>query len=102
MPVIVITAHGDIPLAVAAMKQGAKNFFEKPFDGDALLDSVRAAFAREGPAPDAATEGIEERFATLSKREKDVLAGLLNGHQTKPSPMNLALAREPSKSTAPM
>ena len=85
MPVIVITAHGDVPLAVAAMKQGAKNFFEKPFDGDALLDSVRAALARgeSGPAPDAETQGIKERFATLSKREKDVLAGLLNGHPNK-------------------
>jgi two-component system, LuxR family, response regulator FixJ len=86
MPVIVITAHGDVPLAVAAMKRGAIHFFEKPFDGDALLDSIRAALARREesePARDAETQMIKERFATLSKREKDVLAGLLNGQPNK-------------------
>jgi two-component system response regulator FixJ len=86
MPVIVITAHGDVPLAVAAMKQGAKNFFEKPFDGDDLLASVRAALTRREeskPAHDAETQMIKERFATLSNREKEVLAGLLNGQPNK-------------------
>jgi two-component system, LuxR family, response regulator FixJ len=85
MPVIVITTHGDVSLAVAAMKRGAVDFFKKPFDGGALLDSVRAALAREEsePAPDAETQMIKERFATLSKREKDVLAGLLNGQPNK-------------------
>ena len=85
MPVIVITAHGDVPLAVAAMKQGARNFFEKPFDGDALLDSVRAALTREESevARDAETQTIKERFAALSKREKDVLTALLNGQPNK-------------------
>jgi len=85
MPVIVITAHGDVPLAVDAMKQGAIHFFEKPFDGDALLDSIRAALARgEGePAPDAESQMIKERFATLTKREREVLAGLLDGQPNK-------------------
>jgi two-component system response regulator FixJ len=94
MPVIVITAHGDVPLAVAAMKQGAMNFFEKPFDGDALLDSVRAALAREEgePAPDAETQMIKERFATLSKREEEVLACLLNGLSNKTIAQELDLS----------
>ena len=85
MPVIVITAHGDVPLAIAAMKQGAIHFFEKPFDGDALLDSVRAALARgeSEPTPDAEAQMIKERFATLTKREREVLAGLLNGQPNK-------------------
>ena len=86
MPVIVITAHGDIPLAIAAMKRGAIHFFEKPFDNDALLDSIRAALTRREesePPRDAETQMIKERFATLSKREKDVLACLLNGLPNK-------------------
>jgi two-component system response regulator FixJ len=85
IPVIVVTAHGDVPLAIAAMKQGAIHFFEKPFDGDALLDSVRGALARgeNEPAPDAETQMIKDRFATLTKREKEVLAGLLSGQANK-------------------
>jgi two-component system response regulator FixJ len=85
MPAIVITAHGNIPLAVAAMRQGALDFFEKPFDNDALLDSIRAALARQEsePATDAEIQTIKERFATLSKREKEVLACLLDGQPHK-------------------
>ena len=95
MPVIVITAHGDVPLAVAAMKRGAIDFFKKPFDGDALLDSIRAALAREEsePAPDAETQMIKERFATLSKREKEVLAGLLNGQPNKTIANELGISK---------
>jgi two-component system response regulator FixJ len=85
MPVIVMTAHGDIPLAVAAMRQGAVDFFEKPFDGDALLASIREALIRESgeEPPDAETCMIQERLATLSMRETQVLAGLLKGQSNK-------------------
>ena len=85
MPVIVITAHGDVPLAVAAMKRGAVDFFAKPFDGGALLASVRAALTREDGEhrSDAETQMIQEKFATLSKREKEVLAGLVKGQPNK-------------------
>jgi two-component system response regulator FixJ len=95
MPVIVITAHGDVSLAVAAMKRGAVDFFKKPFEGGALLDSVRAALAREEsePAPDAETQMIKERFATLSKREKEVLAGLLNGQPNKTIANELGISK---------
>ena len=94
MPVIVITAHGDVPLAIAAMKQGAENFLEKPFDNDALLDSVRAALTREEneAAHDTETRMIKERFATLSKREKEVLAGLLDGQANKTIAYDLGIS----------
>jgi len=77
------------------MKRGAINFFEKPFDGNALLDSVRAALAREEsePAPDAETQMIKERFATLSKREKEVLAALLNGQPNKTIANELGISK---------
>ena len=76
------------------MKQGAKNFLEKPFDDDALLNSIRAALAREEsePARDADTQMINERFATLSKREEEVLAGLLNGLSNKTIAQELDLS----------
>jgi two-component system response regulator FixJ len=95
MPVIVITAHGDVSLAVAAMKRGAVDFFKKPFDAGALLDSVRAALAREESeaAPDAETQMIKERFATLSKREKEVLAALLNGQPNKTIANELGISK---------
>ena len=85
MPVIVIAADGDVPLAVAAMKRGAIDFFAKPVDGGALLASVRAALTRgDGePASDAETQMPQEKLASLSKREKEVLTGLLKGHPNK-------------------
>ena len=94
MPVIVITGQGNVPLAIAAMKQGAKNFLEKPLDNDALLNSVRAALTPEEnePAQDAETQMIKERFATLSKREKEVLAGLLAGQPNKTIAYDLGIS----------
>ncbi len=85
LPVIVMTAHGDIPLAVAAMRQGAVDFFEKPFDGDALLASIRAALTQgnDEEPPDAETRMIQEKLANLSNRETQVLGGLLKGQSNK-------------------
>jgi len=85
LPVIVITGHGDVPLAVEAMKSGAIDFLEKPFDDDALLNAVNAALQHQGA--DAKREAdrseIIEKLATLSNRERQVLEGLVAGHPNK-------------------
>ena len=85
IPVIVITGHGDIPLAVEAMKFGAADFFEKPYDDELLLAAVRTALNRqEGDAQKQAQRSIlDERLATLSHRERQVLEGLVAGKPNK-------------------
>jgi two-component system response regulator FixJ len=85
LPVIVITGHGDVPLAVEAMKCGAVDFLEKPFDDDVLLASVRGALNRseESAAVEAERADIRARIAALTQRERDVLEGLVAGHPNK-------------------
>jgi two-component system, LuxR family, response regulator FixJ len=85
IPVIVITGHGDVPLAVQAMKSGAIDFLEKPFDDHLLLAAVKTALSRmKGDARrDAETAELRERFATLSNREREVLEGLVAGNPNK-------------------
>jgi two-component system response regulator FixJ len=85
VPVIVITGHGDIPLAVEAMKFGAADFFEKPYDDDALLAAVRVALNRQQGAAQKNAEraALNERLATLSNRERQVLEGLVAGKPNK-------------------
>jgi two-component system response regulator FixJ len=85
LPVIVVTGHGDVPLAVEAMKSGAVDFIEKPFDDEAMLASVRSALIqREKDANrDAERAELLERVASLSAREREVLAGLVAGNQNK-------------------
>jgi two-component system response regulator FixJ len=85
LPVIVITGHGDVPLAVEAMKCGAVDFLEKPFDDDVLLASVRSALNRseESAAIESERADIRARIAALTQRERDVLEGLVAGHPNK-------------------
>ena len=85
LPAIVITGHGDIPLAVEAMKAGAIDFIEKPFEAEAILRAVRSAEQRtaqvDRQSEDMAT--VASRLKSLSQRERQVLAGVMAGHSNK-------------------
>ena len=84
-PVILITGHGDVALAVEAMKAGAVDFIEKPFDDAVLLNAIRLAMeTRPGNHDDnAARTEAQARLAELSPRERDVLQGLVAGKINK-------------------
>jgi two-component system response regulator FixJ len=85
MPVIVLTAHADVPLAVEAMKLGATDLLEKPFEDDALLAAVDAALERCNAQQNRSRESIaiKNRLASLTRRENEILAGLLRGLSNK-------------------
>ncbi|MBK8007880.1 MAG: response regulator [Rhizobiales bacterium] len=85
LPVIVITGHGDIPLAVEAMRDGAADFLEKPYNDEALLQSIERAISSSKSAAQAddAKAGILRRIAELSGREVEVVAGLIAGKSNK-------------------
>ena len=84
-PVIVITGHADVPMAIQAMKEGVADFIEKPFSDDAILGAIKAAVARQSDRAQADEERalVNERLASLSPREREVLDGLVEGHANK-------------------
>ncbi len=85
LPVIVITGHGDVPLAVRAMKAGAADFIEKPYAEEALLAALERALKLDRALSDerAAVAAVHERAAQLTAREREVLEHLVAGHPNK-------------------
>jgi two-component system response regulator DctR len=81
LPVIFLTGHGEVPMAVDSLKRGAFDFFEKPFNDNQLMDRVEEALARSRQA--AAAGAVHERLATLSAREREVLDLILAGNMNK-------------------
>jgi two-component system, LuxR family, response regulator FixJ len=84
-PILIMTGHGDVPLAVEAMKLGAVDFLEKPFEDDRLVAMIETAIHRAEPAAksEAVTQDIAARIASLSPRERQVMDGLVAGLSNK-------------------
>ena len=84
-PILIMTGHGDVPLAVEAMKLGAVDFLEKPFDDDRLTAMIEAAIVQAEPTAksEAVAQDIAARVASLSPRERQVMEGLIAGLSNK-------------------
>jgi two-component system response regulator FixJ len=94
LPVIVITGHGDVPLAVEAMRGGVIDFIEKPFNDETMLNALRVALARGADQREQIEERkiIAERLSRLSTRERQVLNGLVAGQANKVVALELGIS----------
>ena len=93
-PVVVMTAHGEVSLAVQALKAGASDFIEKPFPGDVLIEAVLSALQAAEETREQATDRaeIDSRIAMLTPREREVFAELVAGNQNKVIAYNLGMS----------
>ncbi len=89
LPIIMITGHGDVPMAVESMKAGVADFLEKPFDDEALLRAIRSAMAAAATSRPSSTPSP---FDALSPRERDVLKGMIEGKANKVIAFDLGIS----------
>jgi FixJ family two-component response regulator len=96
IPVIMVTGHGDVAMAVGAVKKGAIDFLQKPFDDEVLLERVRQALEldREQRKAAARQADFEARLARLTPREREVLDLLISGKGNKEVALHLGLSRK--------
>ena len=94
LPIVMITGHADVPLAVEAMKAGVADFIEKPFDDEVLLAAIHAALRDGEKDRQGAAEAAEicARMDILSGREREVLGGLVAGHANKVIAFDLGIS----------
>lgn len=94
LALVFVTAHGDVPLAVTAMRRGAVDFVEKPFSDEQLVDAVRRALAVHSPRSGGEEDPgvVRVRAAGLSPRERDVLAAVVGGKSSKVIAAELRIA----------
>ncbi len=95
LPIIFITGHGDIPMAVEAMHLGAHDFVQKPFHDQELLDRIQSALSTRREMQDEIElkRVIQERYATLTPRETEVMTAVAKGHANKVIAMDLELSQ---------
>lgn len=95
LPVVVITGHGDVPMAVEAMRAGVVDFIEKPFDDEVLIRSIRDALKAQvsDSANDEQRQKLKQVFASLSGRETDVLRGVVAGKMNKVIAFELGISQ---------
>jgi FixJ family two-component response regulator len=94
IPIVFMTAHGDIAMSVKAMKAGATDFLAKPFRDQDMLDAVNSALARDAQrrVADQSSADLRQRFATLTQREREVMAQVVRGLMNKQIASNLGLS----------
>ncbi|MEQ9811505.1 MAG: response regulator FixJ [Azospirillaceae bacterium] len=94
LPVIIITGHGDLPMAVKAMKAGALDFIEKPFDDEVILESIHEALSRGAKihAETASAEALRANLNRLTAREREVLEQVAVGNPNKAIAYNLGIS----------
>ena len=95
LPIVFITGHGDVPMAVEAMKRGAVDFIQKPFRDQELLDRINLALEQNRRRRDAeeTKQDIAERIATLTRREREVMDMVIQGKANKVIAIDLGLSQ---------